>query len=340
MHRPLTAASLLVLLGACSSSVVVVPADDASADVTPDQVPPDVSPDQVPPDVSEDVRVPPDQPAVCTRTNDRAVFEVTTPAGAVVSCATLLPGTPAPAPASVRGVARAVDDSTFEVDTCLPDAGCRPSVYRVRVTAPGLSARAVTDGAFVELRYSLTYSFGCASSLSVAGVSSALPSGVPPALLPDGGTSGDIIADAGARPSADAGFAVDVGAAPTDGGGPRPDSGSEVPVRPAGPRLYLALGDGSTEVLYDGVAINRIRTGCGIPGGGPSCGPIVPDLYQLQFAHAQRVGGPEVPMGASSEWVIPINGGTQNLRVRNLRSFETGACDDYWNWAWWIANTN
>jgi hypothetical protein len=355
MHRPFTAASLLVLLGACSSSVVVVPAEDASTDVSPDQVPPDVAPDQVTPDVSEDVRVPPDQPAVCTRTNDRAVFEVTTPAGAIVSCATLRPGTPAPAPASVRGVARVVDDSTFEVDTCLPDVGCRPSVYRVRVTAPGLSARAVTDGAFVELRYTFSYSFGCASSLSVAGVSSALPSGVPPLPPPDGGTGEDrIVADAGsgARPSVDAGFVADVpsapdvgsafdaGALPTDGGGPRPDGGGEAPRPPAGARLYLAVGDGSTEVLYDSVSIGRVRTGCGIAGGGASCGPVVPDLYQLQFRHAQRVGGPEVPMGATADWSIPINGGVQNLRVRNLRSFETGACDDYWNWAWWIANAN
>ncbi len=45
-------------------------------------------------------------------------------------------------------------------------------------------------------------------------------------------------------------------------------------------------------------------------------------------------------MGATADWSIPINGGVQSLRVRNLRSFETGACDDYWNWAWWIANAN
>lgn len=329
MHRPLAAASLLVLLGACSSSVVVVPPEDAGADVAPDEETPDDRP--------VDVRIPPDQPPVCVSTNDRAVFEVTNPAGAVVSCATLRPGMPMPALVSVRGVARVVDDGVFEVDTCLPDAGCRPSVYRVRVTAPGLSARAVSDGAFVELRYTFSYSFGCASSLSVAGVASALPSGVPPLPPPDGGAGADrIVADAGARPSFDAGFVAD--AAPRDVGSTVDGSG-EVPRPPAGARLYLALGEGSTNVLYEGVAVHRIRTGCGVPGGGASCGPTVPDLYQLQFVHAQRVG-PTVPMGAAADWTIPITSGAQNLRVRNLRSFETGACDDYWNWAWWIANAN
>ena len=331
MHRPLVVVPLLVLFGACSSSVAVLPSEDASADVAPDGVPPDgVTPEDVPPDV----RVPPDQPPVCARTDDRAVFEVTTPDGTTVSCAALLPGMPTPAPVSVRGVARAVDDSVFEVDTCLPDAGCRPSVYRVRVTAPGLSARVVSDGTFVELRYTFSRSFGCSSGLSVAGVSSALPSGVPPLPPADGGTGEDRIADAGsgARPVADAGFAADIGPAW------RPDGGAEVPARPAGARLYLALGDGSTNVLYDNISIGRVRTGCGIAGGGTSCGPVVPDLYQLQFRHALRTGGPEVPMGATTDWNIPITGGAQNLRVRNLRSFETGACDDYWNWAWWIAD--
>lgn len=324
MQHTFTAASLLFLFAsACSSSVVVVPAGDGGVDAPPDAPPPDDAPD-VPP--------PPDRPSVCTRTSDRASIEVTAPDGAAVSCASLLPGMPQSPPVSVRGVARVVDDATFEVDTCLPDAGCRPSVYRVRVTAPGLSARVIADGAFVELRYSFTRLFGCASSLSVAGVASAMPSGIIPRPQPDAGAGEDRIADAGSgtRPD-DAGFAVDIGA-------PRPDGGSGVPVVPAGARLYLAVSDGTTSVLYDGLSMDRARTGCGVEGGGPSCGPVVPDLYMLRLRHPQRAVGLEVPMGATAAWNIPIVGGTQNLRMRNLRSFETGACDDYWNWAWWITD--
>jgi hypothetical protein len=32
------------------------------------------------------------------------------------------------------------------------------------------------------------------------------------------------------------------------------------------------------------------------------------------------------------------NGG-DTFTVRNLRSYQTKACDDYWNWAYWIYAT-
>jgi hypothetical protein len=41
--------------------------------------------------------------------------------------------------------------------------------------------------------------------------------------------------------------------------------------------------------------------------------------------------GTVVGMGQSKVLSTPL----QPMLVHDLRSYESGACDDYWNWAWW-----
>jgi hypothetical protein len=73
--------------------------------------------------------------------------------------------------------------------------------------------------------------------------------------------------------------------------------------------------------------------GC-VKDAGVSCGPPLDaiDSYVFRFSAS---GGTTltVPMGQTLPWTV--NG--QNLLVRNHRSYESGFCDDYWNWAYTIA---
>lgn len=101
---------------------------------------------------------------------------------------------------------------------------------------------------------------------------------------------------------------------------------------PAGPGgvLYLAAGDGTTFTESDApFAIKPIALGCA--NGEVGCGGLPPDDYLLRFEPAGGGASLDVKM-ASLRNLTDANG--RRYDIRNLRSFQTGFCDDYWNWAW------
>ena len=98
-------------------------------------------------------------------------------------------------------------------------------------------------------------------------------------------------------------------------------------------KTYVVASDGLAKPTFKigsaDVAVTPKPLGCPKPDA-PTCGTTA-DSYVFEFAAA---GGASlmVPMGQSLPWTV----GGQNVVVRNHRSFETGYCDDYWNWAFTI----
>ena len=41
-------------------------------------------------------------------------------------------------------------------------------------------------------------------------------------------------------------------------------------------------------------------------------------------------------MGQSRELLLGVGAAQYRVQATNLRSFETGQCDDYANYAWWV----
>jgi hypothetical protein len=78
--------------------------------------------------------------------------------------------------------------------------------------------------------------------------------------------------------------------------------------------------------------VTRVALGC---SHGPVCGgpSSFSDIYAFEFsgpsASTVRV---RVYMGETAHWTL----GASTYTVRNLRSFQSEACDDYWNWAYTI----
>jgi hypothetical protein len=72
------------------------------------------------------------------------------------------------------------------------------------------------------------------------------------------------------------------------------------------------------------------------PDAGTGCGGTMPDDHAFLFA--PETGGPPLLLGTSQAGSLPItlgNGTVQHLSLLTLRSYVTGGCDDYWNWAWY-----
>jgi hypothetical protein len=98
-------------------------------------------------------------------------------------------------------------------------------------------------------------------------------------------------------------------------------------------KTYVIASDGianpSADIASTGITVTPSRLGC-VTDAGPGCitMPAAVDSYAFQFSAA---GSPSlvVGMGQSRSW--RVNG--QEMVVRNLRSYESGFCDDYWNWA-------
>jgi hypothetical protein len=96
-------------------------------------------------------------------------------------------------------------------------------------------------------------------------------------------------------------------------------------------RLLLVVVDGAgpfdTGSPY---GVERIRLGCSSEKG---CGSVPPDDYALEFTGLTGPPPLRVHMGETG----PGTNGESSLRVRNLRSFQSEACDDYWNFAYTIS---
>jgi len=95
-------------------------------------------------------------------------------------------------------------------------------------------------------------------------------------------------------------------------------------------KLYFVASDGqhnpNDKTSPIGVGIQTFPIGCMVDAG--TCGAPVPaDTYYFKIAS----GGNEITLLMGESKPLVVNG--QTLTVRNLRSYQTTFCDDYWNWA-------
>jgi hypothetical protein len=104
------------------------------------------------------------------------------------------------------------------------------------------------------------------------------------------------------------------------------------------PSTLFAASDGVAEPLPGApFAMEKIGLGCiNDPGGG--CGGDPPDDYALRFHSTQVPGDPGtvVGMGQVGYWTFTSPAVPESYAIKNLRSYSTGYCDDYWNWSWWV----
>lgn len=100
------------------------------------------------------------------------------------------------------------------------------------------------------------------------------------------------------------------------------------------PRLYLAVSDGTANTAApEWFSVGTTRLACSAEEGS-GCGGPKPGDYTLDFTTAAGAPTLSVKMGETATWQLDAN---NSVRVRNLRSFQTAICDDYWNWAYWVA---
>jgi hypothetical protein len=108
-------------------------------------------------------------------------------------------------------------------------------------------------------------------------------------------------------------------------GDPNPASGDD--------RLWLAGQDGYEGGGVEGLfSISRKALGC-YPDDPSDCGGGPREDYQWHVKSPQAPDGVDVSMGSSAQ--VPM--GDALMEVRNLQSYASGNCDDYWDWAYWIA---
>jgi hypothetical protein len=104
------------------------------------------------------------------------------------------------------------------------------------------------------------------------------------------------------------------------------------PSGPAG-QLLLAVVDGNGVAFDDSpYKVTHVQLGC---APGRTCnGPTLDaDDYAFAFSRPGDTAAPaRVYMGETVTWKTAA----ADFTVQNLRSFQTGNCDDYWNWAYTI----
>jgi hypothetical protein len=112
-------------------------------------------------------------------------------------------------------------------------------------------------------------------------------------------------------------------------------------------RVWLAGSDSVVNQAFPApFSVARQELFCNpSPSMAQGCGgDVPPDDYAFRFT-PQSANPPLVlATGETGAMDLTVGSGElQHLTVHNLRSYQTLACDDYWNWAWWAvgsADTN
>ncbi|GAC1353396.1 MAG: hypothetical protein NVSMB47_05510 [Polyangiales bacterium] len=96
-----------------------------------------------------------------------------------------------------------------------------------------------------------------------------------------------------------------------------------------GGRTYFVGSDGSPGVPDAPFTVDLVANHC-VPEKSGCGSPVPPDTYRMKF----RAGTSslELPMSSSGSLELPGGGA---LVVRNLRSYQTSNCEDYYNYAFW-----
>ena len=102
---------------------------------------------------------------------------------------------------------------------------------------------------------------------------------------------------------------------------------------PANSGIYVAADDGGG--APDGVPyqLEQVKLPCPFDRSD-GCGGQDPGLYLTRFTAPATGDSIDLHMGETSS----LQAGTGWILLRNLRSYSSGWCDDYWNWAHWAAD--
>jgi hypothetical protein len=99
-----------------------------------------------------------------------------------------------------------------------------------------------------------------------------------------------------------------------------------------GGHTYLVAADSTLETSSTSLTVGTIAQGC-LPGVKTCGATAMPaDDYVLRFTTPTT--HVDAHMGEEPAGPIPITPG-DGVFVRNLRSYQDGACDAYWNYAFW-----
>ncbi len=100
------------------------------------------------------------------------------------------------------------------------------------------------------------------------------------------------------------------------------------------PRLWVAASEGSAATLANApFQLDKVKVDCASDAEDMGCGKSA--HYVMQFAPAGQPDlATQVPPGETKPLALPD---TPGAMATNLKSFETGYCDDYWNWGYWVA---
>jgi hypothetical protein len=99
--------------------------------------------------------------------------------------------------------------------------------------------------------------------------------------------------------------------------------------------LYLAASDGDTSAEPNTqLRIDRVPLHC-VADAGAGCGGGPADDFALRFTLAGAGAPLTLGMGQAAE-LPPGAAASARYRASDLRSYESGYCDDYWNWAWFV----
>jgi hypothetical protein len=101
--------------------------------------------------------------------------------------------------------------------------------------------------------------------------------------------------------------------------------------------LLFAVADGGGPFADSPYTVERFAVPCESDvDAGSGCGSVPPGNYAFAFAPK---GQPEktVRLFMGETGIVDLEtGGHGIITARNLRSYQTGACDDYWNFAYYL----
>jgi hypothetical protein len=104
----------------------------------------------------------------------------------------------------------------------------------------------------------------------------------------------------------------------------------------SGQELWLAGAEGTLVTLdIAPFAVEAVPLGC-YPDQEEGCS--VKDDFELRFFDRDLPDNDVVVHMGESEYAWPLEAGA-SFSPRNLRSYESGLCDDYWNWAYYLDRT-
>ena len=92
---------------------------------------------------------------------------------------------------------------------------------------------------------------------------------------------------------------------------------------------YIVVNTGTIEPLPSELKVSTIALGCHANEVG--CGGPAPDDYLFRASAGGNTA--DIKMGDNAYLKNPKSG--QGLLLRNVRSFQSSYCDDYWNWAYY-----